>query len=168
MVHSWTVADLAVAIAYAVLEKSDPLATATHIVRGYRSEHRLLDEEIATLFPLVCLRLCMSVCIAAWQQRQRPDDEYLGISQVHICRTLPPLATMGASRAENAIREACALQPRMSNDEILDARRRFIGPSLSIGYRHPVHIVRGWMQYLFDETGRRYIGGYNKVPHFGR
>jgi 4-aminobutyrate aminotransferase-like enzyme/Ser/Thr protein kinase RdoA (MazF antagonist) len=167
MVHSWTVADLAVAIAYAVLEKSDPLATATHIVRGYRSEHRLLDEEIATLFPLVCLRLCMSVCIAAWQQRQRPDDEYLGISQVHICRTLPTLATIGASRAENAIREACALQPRMSNDEILDTRRRFIGPSLSIGYRHPVHIVRGWMQYLFDETGRRYIDGYNNVPHVG-
>jgi len=27
--------------------------------------------------------------------------------------------------------------------------------------------VRGWMQYLFDETGRTYIDGYNNVPHVG-
>ena len=28
-------------------------------------------------------------------------------------------------------------------------------------------IVRGWMQYLFDETGRRYLDAYNNVPHVG-
>jgi len=55
----------------------------------------------------------------------------------------------------------------MNSDEILAARRRAIGRNVSLGYHRPVHIVRGAMQYLFDETGRRYLDGYNNVPHVG-
>src|SRR5947199_4716289 len=55
----------------------------------------------------------------------------------------------------------------MINDEILAARQRLIGRNLTVGYRRPVQIVRGSMQYLFDETGRRYIDAYNNVPHVG-
>jgi 4-aminobutyrate aminotransferase-like enzyme len=60
-----------------------------------------------------------------------------------------------------------AVDESMTNDEILAARHRLIGHNLTVGYRRPVHIVRGSMQYLFDETGRRYIDGYNNVPHVG-
>jgi 4-aminobutyrate aminotransferase-like enzyme len=38
---------------------------------------------------------------------------------------------------------------------------------LSIAYQEPVKIVRGWMQYLYDEEGRRYLDAYNNVPHVG-
>jgi len=55
----------------------------------------------------------------------------------------------------------------MTNDEILAARRRFVGGNISIGYRRPLQVVRGAMQYLFDEAGRRYIDAYNNVPHVG-
>ena len=55
----------------------------------------------------------------------------------------------------------------MTSDEILARRRRLIGGSLRLAYRRPVQIVRGSMQYLFDESGRRYIDGYNNVPHVG-
>ena len=55
----------------------------------------------------------------------------------------------------------------MTNEEILAARTRLVGANVSVGYRHPVQIVRGSIQYLFDETGRRYIDGYNNVPHVG-
>jgi len=55
----------------------------------------------------------------------------------------------------------------MTAHEILAARGRAIGRNVSVGYRRPVHVVRGSMQYLFDETGRRYIDGYNNVPHVG-
>ncbi|NDD63251.1 MAG: aminotransferase class III-fold pyridoxal phosphate-dependent enzyme, partial [Acidobacteria bacterium] len=30
-----------------------------------------------------------------------------------------------------------------------------------------VKVVRGWRQYLYDETGRQYIDAYNNVPHVG-
>ena len=55
----------------------------------------------------------------------------------------------------------------MTNDEILAARRRFVGGNISVGYRRPLQVVRGAMQYLFDEAGRRYIDAYNNVPHVG-
>jgi hypothetical protein len=54
--------------------------------------------------PLVNLRLCMSACIAAWQRQQRPDDEYLAVSQAPIRRTLPVLAAVPADAALRAIR----------------------------------------------------------------
>ena len=49
----------------------------------------------------------------------------------------------------------------------LAARRRRLGDNVSIAYRDPVKIVRGWMQYLYDDDGRRYIDAYNNVPHVG-
>jgi 4-aminobutyrate aminotransferase-like enzyme len=51
--------------------------------------------------------------------------------------------------------------------ETLSARRARIGKNLSVAYREPVKIVRGWMQYLYDEEGRRYLDAYNNVPHVG-
>jgi 4-aminobutyrate aminotransferase-like enzyme len=54
-----------------------------------------------------------------------------------------------------------------STGALLAARRRLIGPSLTLSYRRPLHIVRGSMQYLYDQTGRRYLDGYNNVPHVG-
>jgi len=85
MVYSYTVGDLAIAIAYVILDKSDP----AEIVRGYRSEFALLDEELEALWPLVRLRLAMSVCMAAHQLRQQPENKYLQISQKAIEETLP-------------------------------------------------------------------------------
>ena len=186
MVHSLTVADLAIAIAYAVLDKTDPMRAAEAIVGGYHQVYPLLDEEIAALFGLVLLRLSVSVCVAADQQRQRPDDKYLTVSQDAIRRTLPALAAIPPPFAEAVFRRACGL-PADSNiiaavpesasppagpagrgrSHALAMRRRLIGSNVRLGYREPLKIVRGWMQYLYDDEGRRYLDAYNNVPHVG-
>jgi 4-aminobutyrate aminotransferase-like enzyme/Ser/Thr protein kinase RdoA (MazF antagonist) len=106
MVHSYRVADLAIAIAYAILDSDDPLTIASHVVRGYREHMTLDDNELASLFGLVALRLCMSACIAADQLRQRPDNLYLGVSQSSIQRTLPTLAAIPFGLARAVLREA--------------------------------------------------------------
>jgi Ser/Thr protein kinase RdoA (MazF antagonist) len=93
MVYSYTVGDLAIAIAYAILDKTDPHAAAAEIVGGYRSEFALLEEELEALWPLVRLRLAMSVCLAAHQLRQQPENEYLQISQKAIEENLPRIYT---------------------------------------------------------------------------
>lgn len=91
IVYSWAVGNLAVALAYVVLGKEDPIATAQHVIDGYNEEFELLDEEREVLWKLVRLRLAMSICLAAEQLRQRPDNEYLSISQRAIRETLPRL-----------------------------------------------------------------------------
>ncbi len=55
----------------------------------------------------------------------------------------------------------------MTADEILAARRRVLGPSLSLSYRTPLHIVRGAGAHLFDADGRAYLDCVNNVAHVG-
>ncbi len=111
MVYSYTVGELAIAMAYAMLDKPDPLAVAAEITHGYHAAHALFEEELAALFPLACMRLCMSVCHAAHQQAQSPDNEYLSISQRAICNTLPNLAQIPARFAQACLRHACGFSP---------------------------------------------------------
>ena len=91
IVYSYTAGELAIAVAYIVLGKTDPFAAAAPVIDGYCEEFPLTKEELDALWPLVRLRLCMSVCIAAHQQAQQPENEYLGISQDLIAQTLPRL-----------------------------------------------------------------------------
>jgi 4-aminobutyrate aminotransferase-like enzyme/Ser/Thr protein kinase RdoA (MazF antagonist) len=51
--------------------------------------------------------------------------------------------------------------------ETLTARRELLGRNLSVSYQRPLKIVRGWMQYLYDETGRAFLDVYNNVPLVG-
>ena len=39
--------------------------------------------------------------------------------------------------------------------------------NLSVSYEKPLKIVRGWMQFLYDETGRAFLDFYNNVPLVG-
>jgi len=55
----------------------------------------------------------------------------------------------------------------MAADEILEARRRRLGPSLSLSYRTPLHIVRGEGAYLYDADGQAYLDCVNNVAHVG-
>jgi 4-aminobutyrate aminotransferase-like enzyme/Ser/Thr protein kinase RdoA (MazF antagonist) len=58
--------------------------------------------------------------------------------------------------------------PREATREAtLAARRERIGPSVRPSYRRPVKIVRGFMQYLYDETGCAFLDVYNNVPLVG-
>jgi 4-aminobutyrate aminotransferase-like enzyme len=38
---------------------------------------------------------------------------------------------------------------------------------LSIAYRKPLNIVKGWKQYLYDSEGRAYLDAVNNVAHVG-
>ena len=55
--------------------------------------------------------------------------------------------------------------PRL--EEARAARAARMGRNLSIAYRTPVRAARGWMQFLFDDEGRRLLDAYNNVPHVG-
>jgi 4-aminobutyrate aminotransferase-like enzyme len=58
-------------------------------------------------------------------------------------------------------------EPSYSKDEILHLRSEHIAESLGVSYRTPLHIVRGFMQYLYDDEGRQYLDVRNNVPQVG-
>ena len=104
MVYSYTIADLAIALAYVVLNNDSPINAATNVVAGYHEVLPLTDQEIAAIWGLMIMRLCMSVCIAAYQQQHRPDNEYLNISQQAIRASLPTLLAIDPHEATAKIR----------------------------------------------------------------
>ncbi len=56
---------------------------------------------------------------------------------------------------------------QLQSPQILALRKQHLGGSLSVSYRQPLHIVRGFMQHLYDDKGRRYLDTVNNVPHVG-
>ncbi|MEM9820090.1 MAG: aminotransferase class III-fold pyridoxal phosphate-dependent enzyme [Bacteroidota bacterium] len=58
-------------------------------------------------------------------------------------------------------------QPSQLEQELIQKRKSILGPNLSLSYQQPLHMVRGFKQYLYDITGRRYLDTVNNVPHVG-
>ena len=50
---------------------------------------------------------------------------------------------------------------------IQSLRKRHIGPSFSVSYQEPLHIVRGEDVWLYDAEGKKYLDVYNNVAHVG-
>ena len=46
-------------------------------------------------------------------------------------------------------------------------REDHLGPSLSLSYKTPLHIVRGWKQNLITDEGQLYLDCVNNVSHVG-
>ena len=129
MVHGHAVNDVAIAVAYMMLGADDPLAALVEVVRGYVAVAPLTEPEMDALFGLAAMRLCMSACIAAYQQRLRPDNTYLDVSRAAIRRTLPVLATIPFGLATAMVREVAGLEPAPTADRVrrwlLDHRQSF-------------------------------------------
>ncbi|KAF8007693.1 hypothetical protein BT93_K1632 [Corymbia citriodora subsp. variegata] len=50
-----------------------------------------------------------------------------------------------------------------SSAEILAKRMRFLSPSMHCFYKQPLNVVEGRMQYLYDDSGRRYLDGFGGI-----
>jgi 4-aminobutyrate aminotransferase-like enzyme/Ser/Thr protein kinase RdoA (MazF antagonist) len=174
VVHSATVCNLAVALAYAMLDKADPIAAAGQVVTAYQEVFPLNETELDVLYALTVARLCFSVCIAAQQTRDVPDNEYLNISNAPVWSLLEKLQDIPFDWPTRVFRFAAGMpvvrEPRVNSQaaaSLLARRTQTMGPSLSVSYESPLHIVSGSREFLFDASGRRYLDCVNNVAHVG-
>jgi 4-aminobutyrate aminotransferase-like enzyme/Ser/Thr protein kinase RdoA (MazF antagonist) len=107
MHHGWIVSEAAIAAAYALLGKSDPLAVAKEIVRGFHRGFPLNEAELAALFPLIAMRLTVSVVNSGLRKEQKPDDGYVVVSEEAAWDALQRLAKIHPRFAHFTFREAC-------------------------------------------------------------
>jgi len=82
------VVELAVCLAYLMLDREDPLADAGAVVRGYHDVRPLTVLERRLLPDLVLGRVCSSVLHAAHGSVSDPDNDYLQISAAPMWRLL--------------------------------------------------------------------------------
>jgi 4-aminobutyrate aminotransferase-like enzyme len=55
----------------------------------------------------------------------------------------------------------------LNHKAIKDLRSKHLGPSLSLSYDKPLHIIRGVGQYLFDNDDKKYLDCINNIQHVG-
>lgn len=108
MIHSWRVLEPAIAASYAMLGQSDPLASARALVAGYHGKMALNATETGLLLDLIGMRLCMSVCLCAHQQRLEPDNTYLSNDVQASWELMEKLRGITWSEARDAMQAACA------------------------------------------------------------
>ena len=81
MVWSRQVNELAVTLAYALMQSDDLITEGGEIVSAYCKEFPLDDAEFTVLPIQMAMRLAMSVCISSHRGKAFPDNDYLAISQ---------------------------------------------------------------------------------------
>ena len=109
--HSVTVAELAIAAAYAMLGEDNPLDAAARVVAGYHAAMPLTENELAILFPLIAMRLAVSVTNSAHRKSLVPDDPYVTISEAPAWDALERLEKIHPRFAHYKFREACGFPP---------------------------------------------------------
>ena len=106
MHDGWVVADLAVGAAYGVLGHADPLAAAAQIVAGYTSRFILTEAELDAVYPLLCVRLAVSV-VNSSLRAALSDDPYVTVSQAPAWAALEALIDAPLGYARALLRTAC-------------------------------------------------------------
>jgi 4-aminobutyrate aminotransferase-like enzyme/Ser/Thr protein kinase RdoA (MazF antagonist) len=123
MHYGWLASEAAIACAYAILGKEEPLAAAREIVRGYHSSFPLSEDEIAALFPLIGMRLAVSVVNSAIRKTQKPDDPYVTVSEEGAWEALARLARIHPRFAHYSLRDACSLEAMPGGQAIAEQFR---------------------------------------------
>ena len=111
MVETWTVCELAVAIAYAIFGKEDPLAAACHLAAGYDRMRPLTEPELEALWSFTAIRLCTSVCLSAHRRTAEPDNLYLMVSEAPAWEALERMRAVHPRLAHYRLRAACGRTP---------------------------------------------------------
>lgn len=116
-VFTQTINDLAITIAYAVMNKPDALEAALPIIKAYHQEFPLLPEELELLYTLVAMRLVISVTKSAINRQQEPDNTYLLISEKPAWEVLMKWRGISKNLAHYSFRTACGLTAHPKEEE---------------------------------------------------
>ena len=81
MCHGRTVNELAITLAYALLDTPDLYAATRALIAGFSAEFPLTESEADLIFDLMRMRLVCSVCLSSRQSKLHTENDYLLISQ---------------------------------------------------------------------------------------
>ena len=163
--------DLAIALAYLLLDAPDPMAAGAEIVAGYHAVRALSARELEVLHPLACGRLAVSLAIAAERRRLDPGRAAWFATEARAWALLERLVAVPPAEAADrwAAPTGVPVWPERGDArERLAARRRArISGALSLSFAEPARFVRGRGQFLFDDEGLPFLDLYNNVCHVG-
>jgi len=191
VVYTETINDVAIAAAYACMGKADPLTAAAHVVKGFNEKFPISEQELALIFPLIALRLCVSVTSSALNKVNEPDNTYLVVSEKPAWDLLEKLIQIPPELAHFTFRhycgwEACPTRPHFdqwlskqgdSLGKIVDADWANEAASIDLsiggwdlGNNANFDTIQSFEQtighILLDKQAQIGVGGYGEIRPF--
>jgi Ser/Thr protein kinase RdoA (MazF antagonist) len=109
MLWSARACEPAIAMAYAMLDTSDPVSAGSAVLSGYAETRPLEEEEVILVPDLIAARLCVSVTLSAVRRLRMPDNAYLLVSEAPARRLLDRMESIPQDRMTDAFLSACRL-----------------------------------------------------------
>lgn len=106
-VFTETINDLAIVLAYAIMDLPDPLSAALEVIKGYNKHYKLSENELECLYILVGMRLVITVTNASLKKEEFPKDDYYVISEKPALNLLEKWFTINENFAYYSFRYAC-------------------------------------------------------------
>jgi len=171
MVYTALINNVAVACTYAMLNHPNPLHAASSVVKGYHSVYPLTEQETDLLYYLIAARLCISVTQSAYNASLDSNNEHHFITEKPAWNLFFQLIRINPLKAQNAFRVACGFTSVINKSDdyslLEKERKEHVGRNLSVSYKKHLKIVKGALQYLYDDKGNTYVDCVNNPSHVG-
>lgn len=157
-VYSQLINDVAVSLAYSIMDCEDPLNAALITLKGYHDSFSMEEDELSHLYTCIGMRLAISVTKSSINRANEPDNEYLQISEKPAWRLLRKWANVSKELATYSFRKVCDLNahPNQAAFEEYAINRLWTVKDL-IQYSSDKAI-----QHLDLSIDSYYIGNYSK------
>lgn len=109
-VYSQVINDLAVAIAYGIMDVNNPLEAAKEIIFGYHSKFALKEDDLTCLYTLVAMRLVISLTKSTLNKQLEPNNVYLQISEKQAWELLKKWRNINSNFAFYSFRYCCGME----------------------------------------------------------
>jgi 4-aminobutyrate aminotransferase-like enzyme/Ser/Thr protein kinase RdoA (MazF antagonist) len=176
MCHTALVSDLAVTCE-SILEIPAGFDALAIVASGFQAVTPLDPEEVEMIPDLLLARWATLIAVSAWRGVAFPETSaYVGGWQHGPLQMLSQVEQLGEDRwrrlVGSSVQGALSLSPGgaepLPASELVEARRRLLGPALSpLSYSTPLQPVGGKGAVLFDRDGSEYLDAYNNVPVLG-
>lgn len=171
-IYTQIINDLAVTIAYAVIQKPDVLSASIPVVRAYNLNFPLEEKEIEVLYVLVAMRLIISLTKSAINRNKEPDNTYLLISEKAAWDVLKKWQLIDDNLAHYHFRYASGFIAHPHEEEFLSWTKQTsvsindLFPTLNSKLLHSVDMTVGsnWLGHKAEYDDNEYLD--YKLKHF--
>ncbi|MEM7085275.1 MAG: aminotransferase class III-fold pyridoxal phosphate-dependent enzyme [Bacteroidota bacterium] len=115
-VHTQTINDLAILLAYAITDVPDPLDAAIDVLKGYQTTHPLTAEEIKCIYTLTGMRLITTVTKSAIRKAENSNNDYHLVSEKPAWEALRKWALISSDHANYSFRNTAGLAAHREKD----------------------------------------------------
>ena len=88
IIKTFRICEPAICIAYLLLDKDDPIQIIAEFLNAYQTIYSITELEISIIIYFICLRLCVSVTMAAYRKKIFPENEYIRVTENQAWRFL--------------------------------------------------------------------------------